>query len=72
MRTVTENNTLTIFLSGRIDTNNAPETEREISRLTEGRNEDIVVDAEELEYMPPAAKFDSRGRFCLYLGFPIL
>ena len=54
MRTVTENNTLTIFLSGRIDTNNAPETEREISRLTEGRNEDIVVDAEELEYISSA------------------
>ena len=30
MKTITSNNALTIFLNGRIDTNNAAETERQI------------------------------------------
>ena len=57
MRTATENNTLTVFLEGRIDTNNAAQTEKEISDAVNGRGEDvqnIVIDAEALEYISSA------------------
>ncbi len=54
MRTTIENNILTIFLDGRIDTTNAAETERELLAAIEGRNEDIVVDAGALEYISSA------------------
>ena len=54
MKTITLNNTLTIFLNGRIDTNNAAETERQIFDAIEGRTENIIIDAEKLEYISSA------------------
>ncbi len=54
MKTAIENNTVTLFLEGRIDTNNAPQTEQEIFSAVEGRAEDIVIDASGLEYISSA------------------
>ncbi len=54
MKTTIENGTLTILLNGRIDTTNAADTEREILAAIEGKTEDIVVDAGELEYISSA------------------
>ena len=57
MNTKTENNTLTIFLEGRIDTNNAAQTEDEIFAAVDGKPADaekIVIDAEALEYISSA------------------
>jgi len=46
MRTTNENNTLTVFLEGRIDTNNAAQTENEIFAAVEGANgAEPVIDA---------------------------
>ena len=55
MKTSTENNTLTIYLEGRIDTNNAAEVENEIMEAV-GANADgnLVIDAEHLEYISSA------------------
>ena len=45
MKTSTENNTLTIYLEGRIDTNNAAEVENEIMEATTANaGSDIVID----------------------------
>ena len=54
MKTNTENNTLTIFLEGRIDTNNAAQTEKDIFAAVGDRKENIVIDAEALEYISSA------------------
>ena len=55
MKTTIRNNTLTIYLCGRIDTNNAEQTEREILESVESANcADIVIDAEKLEYISSA------------------
>lgn len=55
MKTSIENNTLTIFLEGRIDTSNAAETERQIfEAVGESGFENIVIDAEALEYISSA------------------
>ena len=57
MKTKTENRTLTIFLEGRIDTNNAGEVEREISEAVGNRDdsvEHVVMDAGALEYISSA------------------
>ncbi len=54
MKTTLENNTLTIFLEGRIDTNNAAQTEQEIFAAAGGSSAEIVVDAEKLEYISSA------------------
>ena len=54
MKTITGQNALTIFLEGRIDTNNAAQTESEIFAAVEGKTEDIVIDAEKLEYISSA------------------
>ncbi|MEE5994238.1 MAG: phosphotransferase [Oscillospiraceae bacterium] len=54
MRTLNENNTLTLFLEGRINTNNATQTEQEIFSAVEGKTEDIVIDASSLEYISSA------------------
>ncbi|MBQ9384721.1 MAG: anti-sigma factor antagonist, partial [Ruminiclostridium sp.] len=55
MRTTAENNTLTVFLEGRIDTNNAAQAESELFAAAEGANgADIVIDAEKLEYISSA------------------
>lgn len=53
MKTQNENNTLTLFLEGRIDTTNAAATEAEIMSAIEGA-ENIVIDAENLEYISSA------------------
>ncbi len=54
MRTVLENGTVTLFLEGRIDINNAPQTESEIFGALEGAPERVVIDAEKLEYISSA------------------
>ena len=48
-----ESNT-TVFLSGRIDSNNAPEVENEIARLTSGGETPLVIDCGKLEYISSA------------------
>ena len=53
MKTSFENNTLTIFLEGRIDTSNAAQTEKEIFDAA-GDRTDIVIDAAALEYISSA------------------
>ena len=53
MKTSIENNTLTIFLEGRIDTSNAAQTEKEIFDAA-GDRTDIVIDAAALEYISSA------------------
>ncbi len=45
---------LTIALEGRIDTNNAAQTEKEIFDAVGGRKDDIIIDAEKLEYISSA------------------
>ena len=55
MKTTNENNTLTVFLEGRIDTNNAAQTESEIFAAVEGANgADVVINAAKLEYISSA------------------
>lgn len=53
MKTLNENGTLTIFLEGRIDTNNAAATEAEIFAAV-GDMTNVVIDAEDLEYISSA------------------
>ena len=55
MKTKIENNNLTIYLEGRVDSNNAPAVEQEITsvvRNTSGAN--VVLDAGKLEYISSA------------------
>ena len=55
MQTRLENNALTIFLEGRIDSNNAPEIEKEImTAVGEVPGADVALDAEKLEYISSA------------------
>ena len=55
MKTAIQNNTLTICLCGRIDANNAEQTEREIFTAVDSANgADVVIDAEDLEYISSA------------------
>ena len=55
MRTRLENNTLTICLEGRIDSNNAPKIEGEImDAVGKAPNAEVTLDAEELEYISSA------------------
>ena len=52
---MSENNTVTIKLVGRIDSNNASEVEQDIHKQLEGKeNCAIVLDAKELEYISSA------------------
>ena len=49
------NNKKEIKLSGRIDSNNAAQTEQEIlAQLSEGAPETVVLDAEDLQYISSA------------------
>ena len=49
MKTSVENDTLTIFLDGRIDTNNAAQTEKDIfDAIGNSGTEDIIFDAQKL------------------------
>ncbi|MBR6337887.1 MAG: STAS domain-containing protein [Ruminococcus sp.] len=55
MRTSLDNNTLTLFLEGRIDTNNAPRVDAEITEAIDGVSpENIVIDAANLDYISSA------------------
>ncbi|WP_295157568.1 STAS domain-containing protein [uncultured Ruminococcus sp.] len=54
MKTVNENGTLSILLEDRIDTNNAAQTEAEIFAAVGENPENIVIDAEKLEYISSA------------------
>ena len=55
MKTTIQNNTLTVYLCGRIDANNAEKIEREIfSAVDTAYITDIVIDAQELEYISSA------------------
>lgn len=55
MKTALENNTLTICLEGRIDTNNAQATEAElIAAVDANPRVEVVIDAAELEYISSA------------------
>ena len=55
MKTETANNMLTIFLEGRIDTNNSAQTEKEISDAIEQNSGcEITFDAEKLDYISSA------------------
>ena len=54
MKVTTENNTITIYLEGRIDTNNAPQVEEELFDVITGKMSDIVIDAENLKYISSA------------------
>ena len=54
MRISNENNTMTLFLEGRIDTNNAAQTEQEIFSAIEDKTGDIIIDAAALEYISSA------------------
>ncbi len=55
MRTVMENHTLTIFLEGRIDSQNAAESEKIIfEAVGPSSDADVVVDAENLAYISSA------------------
>jgi anti-anti-sigma factor len=55
MKTTLENNTLTIYLEGRIDTNNASTVESDIFAAVHANpGAEIIVDAEKLEYISSA------------------
>ncbi len=43
MKTTSGNNTRTLYLDGRIDTNNASQTESEIFAAVEGKTEGIAL-----------------------------
>ena len=55
MKIFPENNKLTIFLEGRIDTNNAAQVEKElIEEAGKSAGAEIVIDADDLEYISSA------------------
>ena len=55
MKTTMENNKLTIFLEGRIDTNNASAVESEVFTAVNGNpGAEVLIDAEKLEYISSA------------------
>ena len=54
MKTTEDNNKLTVYLENRIDTNNAAQIEKEIFDAVGGRTGDIIIDAENLEYISSA------------------
>ena len=56
MRTDLKNNILTLYLEGKIDSNNAAETEAAMLETVRKYPEAVIVlDAENLEYMPACA-----------------
>ena len=54
MTVIEKDGKTTIALEGRIDTNNAAQTESEIFAAVEGKTGDIIIDAEKLEYISSA------------------
>ena len=55
MRTQLENNTLTVYLEGRIDTGNAPQIERELLAAADGAaGAAVTLDADALDYISSA------------------
>jgi len=53
-QTRTENNAIVIAISGRLDTVTAPECEKKIRELIDGRNSKFVVDFDQLDYISSA------------------
>ena len=54
MNTNETNGKLTVFLEGRIDTNNAAQTEKEIFDAVRDKTGEIIIDAAKLEYISSA------------------
>ncbi len=54
MNTNESNGVLTVFLEGRVDTNNAAQTEAELFEAVGGRTQGVVIDAAKLEYISSA------------------
>jgi len=54
MKHTFENNTLTVYLKGRIDSSNAAEVEKEITDIGFAPDVKVVVDMQELEYISSA------------------
>ena len=54
MRTLTENNRLTLYPEGRIDSNNALQAEKEFFEAVSGFDGEVLIDAEGLEYISSA------------------
>ena len=55
MKTSLNNGTLTAYLSGRVDSANAPELESELSAVREANaHEAMLLDMQELEYISSA------------------
>ncbi len=54
MKITEVNNIITFFLEDRISVNNAPEIEKEIFGAIEGKDAEIIIDAEKLEYISSA------------------
>ncbi|MBQ3841734.1 MAG: anti-sigma factor antagonist [Ruminiclostridium sp.] len=55
MKTTIENNVLTVYLEGRIDTNNAPQIEKEIfDAIGQDKEKQVTFNAEKLEYISSA------------------
>ena len=55
MKTTLENNNLTIYLEGRIDSNNAPAVEQKMmSAVRNASGANVVLDADKLEYISSA------------------
>ena len=53
-QTRTENNAIVIAITGRLDTVTAPECEKKIRELIDGRNSKFVVDFDQLDYISSA------------------
>lgn len=76
MKITSENNTLTLYLDGRIDTNNASQTESEIFAAVEGKTEDIALssylgttDTKQLELFSQRCAAFAFLRMATTLGF---
>lgn len=76
MKTTSENNTLTLYLDGRIDTNNASQTESEIFAPVEGKTEGIALssylgttDTKQLELFSQRCAAFAFLRMATTLGF---
>ena len=54
MKITEVNSIITFFLEDRITVNNAPEIEKEIFDAVEGKDAEIIIDAEKLEYISSA------------------
>ena len=76
MKAATDANTITLFLEGRIDTNNAGDVEKELFSAIECKSstiENIVIDAADLEYISSAGlRVLMKLRKSLNKTFPVI